>query len=54
MAERKDGKPKKKTGFHLFPLVFEPKKPKNEVEEYEKEKIRDMKAYKDRQTLRRL
>ena len=56
MAERKDGKPKKKGGWRLakYRLILEPKKEKNEAEAYESDKIQDMKAIKDKQTLRRI
>lgn len=54
MAERKDGKPKKKGGFYKYPLVFLPKEELDEAAQYEREKIQRMKAYKDKQTLRRL
>lgn len=36
MTNRKDGKPKKKGGFHKYPLVFEPKE-KTENDSYENE-----------------
>lgn len=56
MAERRDGKPKKKGGWRLpqFQLILEPKKEKNEAEAYESEKIAAFKRYKDKKILRRM
>lgn len=56
MANSKDGKPKKKGGWHLpeFKLILEPKKETNEAELYEHDKISAFKAYKDKRTLRKL
>ena len=56
MALRKDGKPKRKGGWHLpqFKLILLPKKEKNEAADYESEKIQAFKAAKDKRTLRRM
>ena len=56
MAERLDGKPKKKGGWMLpqFRLILEPKKEQNEAEAYESDKIGAFKEYKDKRILRKL
>ena len=56
MAERLDGKPKKKGGWMLakYRLIIEPKKETNEAEAYESDKIAAFKSYKDKRILRRM
>jgi hypothetical protein len=58
MALRKDGNPKKKGGWHLakYKLILEPKKTEaeREADAYDWDKLKDIKAYKDKQLLRRM